>query len=368
MLANPNSSVEDLQIRRLSLGDEGAIILGTALAGNSTLRNLDLSCNLSKKTAGWTAIFAQLQSAQSLETLDLSQNSRLRDSTANVLANSLVNGTHLKVLDLSQTPKLATEGWQSIYAALQSPLCMLQRLNLRNCPFGNKEVKCLANSLSRNCALRHLDLSSNSRVTALGWGAFSAVLQSPNSALETVDLIGSKSINDYVVMCFAISLAHNSVLKELFLDRGVFSGLDIITTAGWEALSNALCNKSSINATFNSNHTLQRLVGPDYSATIDDDSIPLLPSDLQALLQLNRGNIKAEAARRKILAVHFGDFNIEPFVELKVLPHAIAWMAKDEYGMSLLYQFVRRNAHLFVDTGGATTSFRPCPGETLNNS
>ena len=45
-----------------------------------------------------------------------------------------------------------------------------------------------------------------------------------------------------------------------------------ITNAGWDALSNVLCNKSSIDATFNSNHTLERVIDGE------DES---LPSDLR---------------------------------------------------------------------------------------
>ena len=45
---------------------------------------------------------------------------------------------------------------------------------------------------------------------------------------------------------------------------------------------------------------------------------------------------------------------MQPFIDmdLKALPHAIAWMAKDEYGSSLLYQFVRYTT-FFVGIGGA---------------
>jgi len=106
-----------------------------------------------------------------------------------------------------------------------------------------------------------------------------------------------------------------------------------------------LCNKTSINATFNSNHTLERILEPVMG------SESLLPSDLQTLLQLNRESTEMEAARRKILKVHFGgDFNMQPFndMDLKALPHAITWMARDEHGSSLLYQFVR-NTTFFHD-------------------
>ena len=83
-----------------------------------------------------------------------------------------------------------------------------------------------------------------------------------------------------------------------------------------------------------------------------------MPADLQTLLQLNRENYPTEAARRKILKVHFsGAFNMQPFInmDLKAVPYAFAWMARDEYGSSLLYQFVR-NTTFFVGIGGGATN------------
>ena len=83
-----------------------------------------------------------------------------------------------------------------------------------------------------------------------------------------------------------------------------------------------------------------------------------LPSDLRFFLQLNGENTLREAARRKIIKVHFsGEFSMQPFVnlDLKALPRAIAWMAKDEYGRSLLYQFVR-DTTFFVGVGGRLKS------------
>ena len=53
----------------------------------------------------------------------------------------------------------------------------------------------------------------------------------------------------------------------------------------------------------------------------------------------------------------FERFCNAPFVnmDLKVLPHAIAWMAMDESGRSLLYQFVRNSSNI-VDTGSGVES------------
>ena len=44
---------------------------------------------------------------------------------------------------------------------------------------------------------------------------------------------------------------------------------------------------------------------------------------------------------------------MQPFIDLdlKALPRVIAWMAKDEYGSSLCYQFVRYTT-FFVGLGG----------------
>ena len=216
--------------------------------------------------------------------------------------------------------------------------------------FSDEEVTCLADSFADNCVLRFLQLATNSipeecpySITSSGWRAFSVILQNPNSALETVDLSSNlSSIDDDALAFFATALVQNNKVKEFFLN-GTFP-----TNAGWVHLSNVLFDKSSIMGTYESNHSLQRVF--EYEC---DES--WLPSDLKDLLQINRENTQTEAARRKILNVHFSDdFSMQPFIDmdLNALPHAIAWMARDAHGISLLYNFLR-NTSLFVDVGGA---------------
>ena len=348
-LMNNNSSLADLDLWDCSIDDEGALIFVAALDRNSTLKKLNLRHNHDITNRGWRAIFTQLGSPQSsLEDVDLSGRSIIDDAAAVFLANVLTNGTNLKVLKLGSNYGITTEGWQALFVALQGPRCMLQELSLNNNGFNDEDVTYLANSLANNCVLRELDLSDNERVTASGWRTFSAVLQNPDSALEKIN-IRYISIGDDVLVLFVNSLVNNTKLRELLLDGWVEEG---VAPINWEALCNVLCNKSSIDATFNSNHTLQRVFHPTFA--VSDDS--QLPSDLRDLLQLNRGSTKFESARRKILKVHFsGDFSMQPFIDMdwKVLPHAVAWMARDEYGSSLLYQFVR-NTGLFHDVEGAT--------------
>ena len=85
-------------------------------------------------------------------------------------------------------------------------------------------------------------------------------------------------------------------------------------------------------------------------------------------LQLNGDSNKTEVARQKILKYHFlagDDINIQEFVamEMKVLPHAIAWIGRDDAGNSLLYKFFHGMPSLFElgDNSKATTTKRKDP-------
>ena len=207
-----------------------------------------------------------------MENLDLSSNS-ISDAAANVLSNTLANGIHLKVLKLADNVDITTEGWRAICEGLSSPRCVLREFFISgNESFGDELVAYLSNSLARNSTLRHLDLRYARTVTASGWRAFSAIFQSPVSALETANLALNSSIDNGVLGSFANSLMRNSKLKELFL---VYNQEDI-TTRNWDALSNVLCKKLSIEETFNSNHTLEMIFDPsDYDDHgIDDSQLP----------------------------------------------------------------------------------------------
>jgi hypothetical protein len=357
ILNNTNCSLADLNLSDCSLNDEGAVVLAAALGRNSTLKKLNLRYNSNINATGWNAIFTQLQNSQSLlEDLDLSGNS-IDDAAANLLGNALSNNASMKALSISDIRTIAFEGWRYIFDALQSPrCCILQNLALGCNGFDDEDVTYIASFLANNCVLRSLSLHTNEHVTAEGWRAFSAVLLNPNSALEKIDLAYNSIDNDALVS-FANALRHNNKLKELFLDANWGFEEDEeedVTIINWDALSNLLCNESSINATFSSNHILQCVVDPDS----DEADESQLPNDLVTLLRLNRENNPTEAARRKILKVHFsGNFNMQPFInmDLKVLPHAVAWMAKDEHGSSLSYQFVRYTT-FFVGVGGGATN------------
>ena len=138
-------------------------------------------------------------------------------------------------------------------------------------------------------------------------------------------------------MTLGNALANNKTLQKLQIgDCGH------ITARAWDVLSTLLCNKSSIESIYSSNHTLQSITWGNYT---NFPSPPVL-----FLLAMNEDEDKVEVARQKIL--RYGDINMEEFVdmELGVLPHAIAWIGRDFGGlveMRLLYRLVKSVPFLF---------------------
>mmetsp|Transcript_27920 Transcript_27920/g.48270 ORF Transcript_27920/g.48270 Transcript_27920/m.48270 type:complete len:612 (-) Transcript_27920:8-1843(-) len=363
-LQNPKSKLAVLKLHYNNIEDEGAAVLATGLSGNSTLNDLEISKNEDIAEAGWRAIFSTLQSPNcALEKLNLSRN-KFEDEVIGSLADALTNNSSLRSVNLSDDHAISMNGWGAIFSALQSPVCAVEKLdlhynsindevaislandltsntalkslNLMGTGINDETVIFLANALANNTRLMELDLRSNDDVTVTGWQSFSTVLQSPTSALETLNLC-LNSINDATMISLADSLANNNKLKEL-LTSSIMSNIN--SNNCWAAFSRVVCNTSSIMDTYHSNHTLQKL-----SEVFED---------LRSLLLINRGNSKSAAARLKIIKTHFREgFTVHPFfvdMELKVLPHAIAWMGRGGISHELnghVYGFLRSMPSLF---------------------
>ena len=219
----------------------------------------------------------------------------------------------------------------------------LQELNLCNNDIDDEGIHAFMGALA-NSRLSVLDLSTNSNISGRGWQSLAAMLERPNSNLEKLHL-GFNNIGDEGARIFANALTNNCKLKILSLHHNG------ITAQGWPSLSKVLCDTSSINNTFLSNHTLEGF---------GVDAVNL-PSELTSLLALNRRfEDKKQVAIKKILK-HHQHFDMQPFFEweLKVLPIAVSWFERaqsiedaDEEGigkckLSTIYQFVRAVPEVF---------------------
>ena len=157
-------------------------------------------------------------------------------------------------------------------------------------------------------------------------------------------------VDDEAVAAFAIALMNNYTLHTFYL-----WGNPSITSVGWQALSKLLCDTSSVNATFLSNHTLWHMGNEGDGAS----------EIVRSLLHLNDRDDKEEVAMIKILKCH-DDFHMLPFFEweFKVLPLALNWLERaselempenfepniDKRKLSTIYQFVRGMPVLYVET------------------
>ena len=348
LLKHESSVLEKLYLYDNNIDDRGLSELGSALVNNSTLKALILARNRSITAAGWLAFFGCLSnlSSSSLENLNVSVNNIDNGGLA-ALANAVGNSSTLTSLNLCMCELISSVGWETFFNRLQTCHLVLGSLCLSCNNIDDAGISSLVIALSNASSLSSLYLGSNSSVTPVGWMALSTLLQRPGSNLDHLfisDTVNSNSINEEVMIGFANALVSNTSLKTL--EYGLNLGTSI-SSRGIDTIGNLLCDKSSIDSIYRSNHTLQKLGWSDIH----------LHTDLTSFFKLNQNDNKAEVARQKILQYHFsnGDNNIQDLVDmsLNVIPHAIAWVGRDDTARSLLYHLVHGMPSLFDFRGKA---------------
>ena len=169
-----------------------------------------------------------------------------------------------------------------------------------------------------------------------GCTALGLLLKRPSCKLKEVYL-HKCGIDNECVTILANSLVGNTSLTKLVLKENG------ISLAGWKAFSPILCDTSSIETTYNSNHTLQ-----DFGKSYVSSQL-VLPEEVASLIRCNKNQCKFMVARRKIIEHHFrsteDNFDIFLDMELQVLPYVISWMGRDT--STLLYQLFQKIPTLF---------------------
>ena len=234
-----------------------------------------------------------------------------------------------------------------------TPNSLLERLDVSHCIIEDDVAIGIAGALHGNRMLKNLGIGSSSHMTIAGFRAFAALLQSPDCVLEILNL-GHDQVNDEVVIMLTNALANNHTLKTLCLttaqsNERYWSVTRTMTSAGWDALLNLVCNVSSIEDTYQSNHTLYISIGHHS-----------LPGNIDSYFRLNKGNEPKDAARKKILKAHFTEkIDMQRFIDmdLGVLPHFLAWMGRDGTEISTsMYLFVGNMPLIYDFCGGLKPS------------
>lgn len=197
----------------------------------------------------------------------------------------------------------------------------------------DESIEELVSALRGHAKLEELDLGHNDILGSASCQALADLLKEPECNLVTLRLennlidVGSAS-------AFAEALRINAKLKNLFLH-----GNPIYSVGLEELFSTTLCNTSSIDDTYYSNHTLQSFV------SFRNWVVP-------SYLELNRSSSdKRQVAIQKILR-HHRHFDMKPLFawDLKMLPVVIEWFETarkcsenmvdiDRRQLSAIYQF-----------------------------
>ncbi|KAL7520284.1 hypothetical protein ACHAWX_005018 [Stephanocyclus meneghinianus] len=360
VLMSPVTALRCLDLFWIELNDECAQVLASGLAHNATLDDVKFTSLSSITAVGWLALVSSLNNPKlQLRVIGLNCNNAINDEVAFLLANVLARCKQtMEELHLSRCLAITDVGWMAISVAFRSPMSNFNTLSIGNERFNDDVAVSFANCLCDFSSLKALKLR-DARFTNVGWGAIARILQSNQSGLQElilggcyVDEIGN--IDDEVASILADGLVGNTKLHVLYLGHE-----HSITDVGWDMFSTVLCNTSSINATYDSNHTLCEISAFRASMVglgIDFTSLPASVSDM---LELNKGGKVSEVARLKILQNHFiaKDISIEsvidesPELQMKLAPHLLHWLGRDHCRQTPLYNFIRNEVSLFKMRG-----------------
>ena len=259
-----------------------------------------------------------------------------------------------------------------ILTAFKERASILTELSLSNCDLGNEGTGFLVSTLERCTHLKTLDLPQNNIDNAMlarivsvisgqgeletlrlngniiggsvGCNTLANLLEDPQCNLETLELKDNQ-LDANGAIAFATALSRNSKLQNLLL-----FGNGNLTELLRLAFLQVLCDTSSVNATFLSNHTLTNI------------GIDGMSEHLSSYLQMNTSADKDEVAIKKICQ-HHPYIDMEPFFEwdLKVLPKAVDWFDRaigyseeievpsiERRKLSAINQFARSMPLLFV--------------------
>ena len=280
LFTSDNCRLEHLDLDKMNIDDDGMAVLATGLASLSSLKRLYLR-RMSTGDQGLQDLLRALVNCN-LEELCLSHN-MLLDSVSGMRAlGTFVRRTKsMNLLNLIDSP-ITDEGLQSFVEGMA------------NC-----------------CSLTDLYISNRS-ITSNGLTSLSSLLRTEDCMLSDLDLHGI-NIGDDGAAALANGLIGNNSLTELG-----FSPTDSgITARGWDAFSRLLCDTSSVNNTYLSNHTLVQI--GEYKM---DDT----PLEIVKYLNLNESQYHGAAAICKILH-SYPDIDVTPLFEfnLEFLPLVVEW-------------------------------------------
>ena len=342
--ALPCLKLRELDLSNNDINNDVARALSHGISQNKTLEIIRLNSIDATEEALSMMIRACLCSTSSLHTLQLWRNHNITDYVILSLVEALTNNSTLEELDLTSCYAVTSSGWLAL-SPLLGRSSSLYELNLSESTIDDTVITAFVNELRSNGTLERLFLRRCEYVTSTGWITLSPLLGSPNSALRELDVCENNIDDDVVVAFFnEISGNDNSKLKRLGI-RDPLSITDVVETP----IRNLLCNTSSIDATWSSNHNLYylgviRSEESDQDNEDGDNREDEIADEIIGLLTMNEDEDKKQVARKKVIKHHFsGYFDVNTLIgsNQTLLPRKISWFGRDSLGQSVVYSIIR---------------------------
>ena len=329
--------------------NEGSRSLSTLLqSDNCRLEHLHLGY-MDINDDGMTALLAGLTSLPSLKRFDLSGN-LIGDQCLQAVLGALTS-CNLEELDLSSNMLMDSVSGLRALGTLVRRTTSMQSLGLCNSSLTDEGLQSFIEGVANCCSLTNLDLTANNLITANGLSSLMSLFRAEHCSLSELSLFGI-NIGDDDAAVLANGLRGNKSLTTLRINASD------ITARGWAAFSRLLCDASSVNNTYLSNHTLAQI-----EFRIDGDIRCFPPDgDVAQYLKWNKSHNQA-AAMYKILDNH-PDIDFGPLFQwkMKCLPLVVAWLegawlcnvneSTEVFQcrqLSTVYKFVRSMPQLTVD-------------------
>ncbi|KAM3919263.1 NACHT, LRR and PYD domains-containing protein 12-like [Leptodactylus fuscus] len=219
-LSSPDCRIEELHLAGNALPDTSCTQLASVIRNNQSLKRLDLSSN-SLSGPHFSDLMAALSSPDCrIEDIYLADND-LPDTSCTQLASGIRNNQSLKILDLSDN-FLSGPHFSDLMAALSSPACRIEELHLGDNNLPDTSCTQLASVIRNNQSLKILHLSNN-RLSGPHFSDLMAALSSPACKIETLQL-ASNYLPDTACAQLASVIRNNQSLKIIDLTNNCLSG------------------------------------------------------------------------------------------------------------------------------------------------
>ena len=334
--------------------------LGIAIGENSHLKTelVDFRDDLYKlipMNVFDTIFFEGLKQNTSIHELIVKSSHRISQCVHEVFNEILKANQNNRLTNLQiESADLRQYGIDNVVADTLRYCSNLKRIVLWNCNMNDELLLPMITAIRGHSMIEKLKLERNG-IENVGCTSLSALLADANCRLRVLDL-SRNNIGAEGAITLANSLVNNTSLEHLNLlfnqiDREVYSSVE-------DAFDRSLCNTTSINSTYTSNHSLKSLVLSVLLAR--------RPQLCDSLYINNKGSSRSQVAIKKIL-LHHSPLDMKPLFEwnvdddqqsLKSLPFLIDWFKKvneinyicslNSRKLDAIYQYAKAMSYLFV--------------------